>query len=187
MRETVQKTVTQDIKEEKDNAEEVRISFWNAWLLPGVIFYAFAYFCAKMALQVVFFSLFEFLDDEFNFGGQKNANISTMNDVGGLIGSFTIGYISDLTYSKRSPSTLVALILSCVIWYTLTAKYDSLNYTSLMLSFLFYGFFMQGVTNTIAATCSADIGKAIPNKNCKAVSTVTGIIDGMGSVGAAIG
>ena len=43
---------------------------------------------------------------------------------------------------------------------------------------------MQGVTNTIAATCSADIGKAIPDKNTKAVSTVTRIIDGMGSVGA---
>ena len=56
-----------------------------------------------------------------------------------------------------------------------------------MVSFFFYGLFMQGVTNTIAATCSADIGKAIPDKNTKAVSTVTGIIDGMGSVGAAIG
>ena len=46
---------------------------------------------------------------------------------------------------------------------------------------------MQGVTNTIAATCSADCGKQIKEKNTKAVSTVTGIIDGMGSVGAAIG
>ena len=150
-------------------------------------FYAFSYFCAKMALQVVFFSLFEFLDDEFSFSGQKEANISTMNDVGGLIGSFVIGYISDLTYSKRSPSTMISLILSCVIWFTLYAKYNALTYSSLMVSFFFYGYFMQGVTNTIAATCSADIGKAIPDKNTKAVSTVTGIIDGMGSVGAAIG
>ena len=110
-----------------------------------------------------------------------------MNDIGGLIGSFAIGYISDLTYSKRSPSTLFACICSCIIWYTLTVEYNKLTYSSLMASFFFYGLFMQGVTNTIAATCSADIGKAIPDKNTKAVSTVTGIIDGMGSVGAAIG
>ena len=110
-----------------------------------------------------------------------------MNDVGGLIGTFLVGYISDLTYSKRSPSTFVFLILSCIIWYTMTANYYNLTYQKLMVSFFFYGFFMQGVTNTIAATCSADIGKAIPDRNTKAVSTVTGIIDGMGSVGAAIG
>ena len=140
-----------------------------------------------MALQVVFFSLFEFLNDVFAFGSQKDANISTMNDVGGLLGSLTIGYLSDLTYSKRSPITFVFLVLSCVIWYTLTVTYNQLDYASLMVSFFFYGFFMQGVTNTIAATCSADIGKAIPDRNTKAVSTVTGIIDGMGSVGASIG
>ena len=110
-----------------------------------------------------------------------------MNDLGGLLGSFTIGYVSDLTYGKRSPSTLVSLFLSCIVWYTLAARYNSLTYASLMVSFFFYGLFMQGVTNTIAATCSIDIGKAIPDKNTKAVSTVTGIIDGMGSVGSAIG
>ena len=110
-----------------------------------------------------------------------------MNDVGGLIGSFAIGYISDLTYSKRSPATIVALILSCIIWFMLFVRFNQLTYSSLMVSFFFYGLFMQGVTNTIAATCSADIGKAIPDKNTKAVSTVTGIIDGMGSVGASIG
>ena len=65
--------------------------------------------------------------------------------------------------------------------------YNSLTYTILMVTFFFYGMFMQGVTNTIAATCSIDIGKSLPNKNCKAVSTVTGIIDGMGNIGASIG
>ena len=109
-----------------------------------------------------------------------------MNDVGALIGSSGIGYISDLTYGKRSPITMVALVLSCLIFYWLTLTYDSLSYANLMVSFFFYGMFMQGVTNTIAATCSADIGKG-SGKNQRAVATVTGIIDGMGSVGASIG
>ena len=110
-----------------------------------------------------------------------------MNDVGGLIGSWSIGFISDATYGKRSPATLVALTLSCLIFYLLTIEYDKIDYAILMVSFFFYGMFIQGVTNTIAATCSADIGKKSGNKNEKAVATVSGIIDGMGSVGASIG
>ena len=173
--------------EEKESQVESRISFWKAWLLPKVLFYAFSYFCAKMALQVVFNSLFEFLEAEFDFKDEQNANISTVNDIGGMIGSVFIGYISDLTYGKRSPVSIVALILSCVIWYTFTIEYNHLTYLSLLISFFFYGMFMQGVTNTIAGLAGMDIAKGIPDKNTKAVSTVTGIIDGTGSMGAAIG
>ena len=179
--------MTKEVAAEKAAQEEDRISWFQAWLLPKVLFYAFAYFCSKASIQVVFFSLFEFLDSEFTFGGQKEANISTSNDVGGLLGSFVIGFISDLTYGKRSPATFTSLLLSCGVWYALVVWYNSLTYASLMVVFFFYGLFMQGVTNTIAATCSIDIGKAIPNKNTKAVSTVTGIIDGMGNIGASIG
>ena len=110
-----------------------------------------------------------------------------MNDIGGLIGSLLIGYVSDLTYQKRSPSTIFAAFGACIIFFIMTFRYNSLTYATLMVSFLFYGFFMQGVTNTIAATCSADIGKSLKAQNIKAVSTVTGIIDGMGTIGASIG
>ena len=164
---------------------EERISFWAAWLLPKVLFYASAFFCAKFALYVVFLSLFEFLD-YIGLKSQQQANVSTMNDIGGILGSISMGYLSDLTYGKRSPVSLFAIVMTCVIFYSLVIRYEHLSYGSLMVAFLFYGFFMQGVTNTIAATCSADIGKG-SGKHTKAVATVTGIIDGSGSVGASIG
>lgn len=110
-----------------------------------------------------------------------------MNDIGGLIGTMSVGIISDMTYQKRSPVTIVGAFGACVIFFYLTATYDSLDYGKLMVNFFFYGLFMQGVTNTIASTCSADIGKNIKSKNVNAVSTVTGIIDGMGTIGASIG
>ena len=47
--------------------------------------------------------------------------------------------------------------------------------------------FLASVVNTIVAVSSADIGKASGNKNAKAVSTITGIIDGTGSIGSSIG
>ena len=162
-----------------------RISFWAAWFLPKVLFYASAYFCAKFALYVVFFSLFEFLN-YLGLESQQQANVSTMNDIGGFLGSISMGYLSDLTYGKRSPVALFGIIMTCVIFYSLFIRYDYITYPSLMVAFLFYGFFMQGVANTLVATCSADIGKG-SGKHTKAVATVTGIIDGSGSVGASIG
>jgi OPA family glycerol-3-phosphate transporter-like MFS transporter 3 len=169
-----------------EEIQETRVNFLQAWFLPKVLFYAFAYFAAKGGLQVVFFSLYEWLTD-LGLDPNEQANVSTMNDIGGLIGSLLIGYISDLTYQKRSPSTIFAAFGALIIFYFMTFHYDGLKYSNLLALFFFYGLFMQGVTNTIAATCSADIGKTLKEKNIKAVSTVTGIIDGTGTIGAGIG
>ena len=48
----LQKSIHVDIKtqREEEEIEEVRVNFFQAWLLPKVLFYAFAYFCAKGAL-----------------------------------------------------------------------------------------------------------------------------------------
>ena len=56
-----------------------------------------------------------------------------------------------------------------------------------MVSFFFFGFCSDGITHTIVAISSADIGKGSGNKDLKAVSTVAGIIDGCGSMGSSIG
>jgi MFS transporter, OPA family, solute carrier family 37 (glycerol-3-phosphate transporter), member 3 len=49
-------------------------------------------------------------------------------------------------------------------------------------SFFFLGLLLGGLHHLISGTCTADLGSQI-----KATSSVTGIIDGMGSLGAAIG
>ena len=115
---------------------------------------------------------------------QQKANISTMNDVGAIIGVFLTGYISDLTYGKRSPVTLVSCILAALIFIMFTINYGDISYTKLMVSFFFFGMFSNGVSATIVGTSSADIGKSAGEK---AVSTVTGIIDGTGSFGSSVG
>jgi hypothetical protein len=51
--------------------------------------------------------------------------------------------------------------------------------------FFLFGFFLQSVNNTIASTCSADIGKG-SGKNKSVTSTVAGIIDGTGTIGSAV-
>ena len=163
---------------------ERRITFWNAWCLPNLVLYASAYFLSKFSLYVVFFSLFEWLDTFMALSDQEKANISTMNDVGAIIGVFLAGYISDLTYGKRSPVTLVACMLAALIFIMFTVNYGEISYTKLMFSFFFFGMFSNGSSATIVGTASADIGKSAGEKG---VSTVTGIIDGTGSFGSSVG
>jgi len=108
-----------------------------------------------------------------------------MNDSGAIIGSFAMGIISDFTWGKRSPSAMFAVVASAAIFYTMTFTYHSIDYTSFMIYFLFFGIFLQGVNNTISSVCSADIGRS-SGRAKNVTSTVTGIIDGTGSIGSSI-
>ena len=50
------------------------------------------------------------------------------------------------------------------------------------------GFFVGGASNMISATITADLGRQGPIQgNKEGLSTVTGIVDGTGSIGAALG
>lgn len=50
------------------------------------------------------------------------------------------------------------------------------------------GFFVGGAANMISATITADLGRQGPIQgNKEGLSTVTGIVDGTGSIGAALG
>ena len=52
----------------------------------------------------------------------------------------------------------------------------------------FIGFFIGGIYNIVGATAAADLAKSKTLKsNDKALSTVSGILDGSGSLGAAFG
>jgi len=175
-----------DKKEEESVAEAPgKITFINAWCLPNVFLYASAFFFSKFAVYAIMYNLPEFLRDVYGFDSNQQANISTMNDSGAIIGSFAMGIISDFTWGKRSPSAMFAVIASAAIFYTMTFTYKSIDYTSFMIYFLFFGIFLQGVNNTISSVCSADIGRS-SGRAKNVTSTVTGIIDGTGSIGSSI-
>jgi sugar phosphate permease len=110
-------------------------------------------------------------------------------DLGAMIGSMTLGYLSDLMYGKRSPVALFAVLMSMTISYTMTfIDLVSLNKAIFFIMMFFLGFFISGLNNMISASCSADLGKQEALKgNSRAVSTVTGIIDGTGTLGSAAG
>lgn len=100
----------------------------------------------------------------------------------------TLGYLSDLTYGKRSPIAMMAVIFSIIISFVLTYKVTVMPAALFFVLMFFLGCFISGLNNLINAACSADLGKQSALKgNQKAISTVTGIIDGSGTLGTAVG
>ncbi|KRZ54253.1 Sugar phosphate exchanger 3 [Trichinella nativa] len=112
-------------------------------------------------------------------------HISTWFDWGGIFGGIVGGLISDLI-GKRTPVICTQLVFATVALFAYTKSPNDMIINALLMGVA--GFFCSGPGNLISAAVSADLGrqKEVAN-NAQAMSTVTGIVDGTGSVGAAIG
>ncbi len=72
-----------------------------------------------------------------------------MLDVGAILGSMTLGRLSDLTFGKRSPVALLAVILASLIAFSLKFFIFEEPRLVLLLSMFFLGFLISGLNNLI--------------------------------------
>ena len=161
------------------------LGFFKALLLPGVIPYSLSYACLKLVNYSFFFWLPVYLSQGLHWKDKKSDELSNFYDIGGIVGGIIAGILSDLV-GKRSPVVCIMLVLSMVslfVYGNTGADYDT-NVSLMTLTGLMIG----GPANLISSAISADLGKQdIIRGNEAALATVTGIVDGTGSVGAAIG
>ena len=161
------------------------LGFFKALLLPGVIPYSLSYACLKLVNYSFFFWLPVYLSQGLKWKDTKSDELSNFYDIGGIIGGIIAGIISDVT-GKRSPVVCIMLVLSMVslfVYGNTGSDYDT-NVSLMTLTGLMIG----GPANLISSAISADLGKQDTLRgNEAALATVTGIVDGTGSVGAAIG
>lgn len=161
------------------------LGFIQALLLPGVILYALSYACLKFVNYSFFFWLPFYLHGAFNWLETVADEISIWYDVGGIVGGIIAGYISD-RFRKRSLIVMPMLVLAIPALFIYSNSPNNLTLNAVLMSVA--GFFVGGVANLISAAISADLGRQGPIQgNAEALATVTGIVDGTGSVGAAIG
>lgn len=117
----------------------------------------------------------------------KTAGIlSTIFDVGGVFGGISAGFISDKISARAITSVLFLLlsIPSLILYRTYGSMSMHLNLGLMLLS----GYFVNGPYSLITTAVAADLGTQDMIKgNSRALATVTAIIDGTGSVGAALG
>lgn len=161
------------------------INFWRAWLLPGVISYSLAYACLKMVNYSFFLWLPFYLHDNFGWDESKADALSTWYDLGGIIAAVLAGIASD-HFPSRTPLVVVMLLMSMGAIFAYANSPKDIFINSLLMALT--GFFIGGPANLISSTISADLGKAQEIRgSSEALSTVTGIVDGTGSVGASVG
>ena len=95
------------------------------------------------------------------------------------------GLASDFL-KKRSIIIVIMLVLAIPSLWVFSESPNSELVNALLMSVV--GFFVGGAANIISATITADLGRQDAIKgNKEGLSTVTGIVDGTGSVGAALG
>lgn len=59
------------------------------------------------------------LKEYLGYSVYQIANLSSFFDSGAIIGSFTLGYLSDKLYSKRSPIAFLAVIGATILGITI--------------------------------------------------------------------
>ncbi|XP_076928693.1 putative glycerol-3-phosphate transporter 1 [Bidens hawaiensis] len=163
---------------------------FEAWKIPGVAPFAFCLFFAKLVAYTFLYWLpFYISHTAINGEYLSNTtagNLSTLFDVGGVVGGILAGHISDRLDAR-------AITAASFTYFAIPALYLYRSYGHISMSvniilMLIIGMFVNGPYALITTAVSADLGTHRSLKgNSKALATVIAIIDGTGSIGAAIG
>ncbi|KAF3453033.1 hypothetical protein FNV43_RR03466 [Rhamnella rubrinervis] len=176
--------------ETEDSDSLAAIGFLEAWKLPGVAPFAFCLFFSKLVAYTFLYWLPFYIRHTAVAGvhlSHKTAGIlSTIFDMGGVFGGISAGFISDVI-EARAVTSIVFLLLSipALIFYRI---YGSVSmFANISLMFL-SGLLVNGPYALITTAVATDLGtQTLVGGNSRALATVTAIIDGTGSVGAALG
>ncbi|CAM4606098.1 unnamed protein product [Leuciscus chuanchicus] len=170
----------------KSEAEPSPISFMGALRIPGVVEFSLCLLFAKLVSYTFLFWLPLYITKAAHLDAKRAGDLSTLFDVGGIVGGILAGVISD-KMGKRATTCAVMLLLAAPTLYGFSMiSQFGLGPTIGML--LVCGGLVNGPYSLITTAVSADLGTHKSLKgNARALSTVTAIIDGTGSVGAAVG
>lgn len=166
------------------------LSFLAAWAIPGVAVFAMTLFFAKLVAYTFLYWLPYYIGTT-DIGGREltpseAGQLSILFDVGGVLGGVMAGHLSDATGASALVSAV--FVYTAVPFLYLYRAYGSVSFGFNIGLMMAAGFFVNGPYALITTAVSADLGthESLAG-NEKALATVTAIIDGMGSVGAAIG
>ncbi|TNV80079.1 hypothetical protein FGO68_gene6337 [Halteria grandinella] len=167
--------------------ESSGISLKEALQLPGVLMYAACCFCIKFASFGFMLWLPLYVQKSRGYSDYETAWAVAAYDMGNVLGGVFFGALTDLTFSRRTPWAVLAIILATAFQVLLAYLPDTGKVVFFTHIFVI-GILMGGVLVIISGIASADLGKqnAVQN-NQRSVGTVIGIMWGIGTLGAAIG
>ena len=188
-------------EENVNQTSEEAIGFFGALRIPGVIEFSLCLFFAKLVSYTFLYWLPNYINSVAKIDAKESAIMSTYFDVGGIVGGIIAGIVSDR--SGMSATTCALMLFSALP--TLYFYQDivsgvcplsqengvPIHNSCFVVNFgllLLTGLLVNGPYALITTAVSAELGthKSLRGSG-KALATVTAIIDGTGSVGAAIG
>ena len=114
--------------------------------------------------------------------------ISALYSVGMMPGGIICGWVSDLYGGRRACVIATFMGVLCPLLWVFAEYMDKIHITVLLFMLAFMGCLVGGPNNIISSAVAADLADdpSIRGNN-RALGTVTGIINGSGSVTAALG
>jgi sugar phosphate permease len=153
-----------------------------------IVFDLHLYLCISCSQvnYAMFFQLPLILSSHFD---QSTSNlISSLYSIGMMPGGIVCGWVSDIYGGRRA--CVIATFMGVLVPLLLVFAFymDTLPVMTLLLLLAFMGCLVGGPNNIITSAVAADLADDPSIKgNNKALGTVTGIINGSGSVTAALG
>ncbi|KAG7217214.1 hypothetical protein INR49_027758 [Caranx melampygus] len=162
------------------------ISFCGALSIPGVMEFSLCLLFAKLVSYTFLYWLPLYISNVAHFQAKEAGDMSTLFDVGGIMGGILAGVVSDYTGGRATTCCIMLLLAAPMLFLYNYIGQRSIGTTVAML--LVCGGLVNGPYALITTAVSADLGTHESLRgNARALSTVTAIIDGTGSVGAALG
>jgi len=172
--------------EEVDESGPAPITYAGALRIPMVAQYAVAFGFFKLTNYVLFFWLPYFLGKHFD---PVAANlIAALYSVGMMPGGIIVGLVSDL-FGGRRATVIGVFMCGLIVFLSIFAgESEELGAKSLLVMLAIMGILVGGPNNIITSAVAADLASHPSVKgNNKSLGTVTGLINGCGSITASIG
>lgn len=145
-----------------------------------VLWLAMVYFLLKPARYLVLFWSPVYVSERLGTGAASSGILGSMFELAGPVGVLFGGFMSDKVFgSRRMPISVLALIGVSVLLFFFGDLPDTR--LAMGLGFFGIGFLLYIPDSLISGTAAIDFGTK------KGASTAAGLINGCGSIGAAIG
>ncbi|NWI16287.1 G6PT3 protein, partial [Crypturellus soui] len=162
------------------------ISFLGALRIPGVVEFSLCLLFAKLVSYTFLYWLPLYIVNVARFGAKEAGDLSTLFDAGGIVGGVLAGLVSDYTGGRATTCCVMLLLAAPMLFLYNHVGQNGIATSIAML--IVCGALVNGPYALITTAVSADLGTHESLQgNSKALATVTAIIDGTGSVGAALG
>ncbi|TKW40770.1 hypothetical protein SEVIR_1G267800v4 [Setaria viridis] len=169
---------------------EKPVGFIEALRIPGVVPFALCLFFCKLVAYTFLYWL-PFYISHTAVGGKYLSDstagaLSTLFDLGGVIGGILAGHMSDRLDARAL--TAASFTFSAIPTLFFYRIYGSISLCWNIILMFITGMLVNGPYALITTAVSADLGTHSSLRgNSRALATVTAIIDGTGSAGAAVG